>query len=585
MEDKAKTDNNIEEAINSSVRSEVRVDAELSGARRPLLITLAGHGEQISPWWSPTRDNDLRNLVRKSDHLSGALYNMSTKIAAIPMHVVPRDTSIRQHVRLAEEYTRHFRSFSEFGLGWEQFVSKWVEEYHTQDNGAFVEFIADGPPDTPISGMIYSMNILDASQCTRTSNPEYPVIYTAFDGRRYKMHYTRVSAVSQSPSPKWDMNNVGFCAISRCVVTAQNLLDISVYKQERMGSRPSQGIFVTGGGLDPDDLEAATEMARTADDMAGLSRYSNTMTVVGNKNYLDPKLTLVRLNEAPEWFDEKESTILGMAVIAMAFGIDARELFPALESGATKADAIITHIKQRGKGPGHTIAILEHMLNTKVLPSFLRAEFDFQDDSQDRQSAEISSVRSYTRVRNIQSGATNTRVERQLMTERGEISQAQFEDLELEDGRLDTGADVEVLFHSKDPQYQEWLGGCAEENYEEKLIVINQVLADSRNVDIIYKARRAAAAIKWKFVYSQEVVDDEENLVDGDGDGMIYDGTPRERPISKPNRRRGKLGPSDRESAMPDESYARDRNSRQLPKPLVNATDETQVYQDTDGMK
>lgn len=574
---------NLQSAIDNSVRQEVKED---EGYSAPLLIMLAGQNGIVAPWWSVRRDAQLRDLLKKSDHLSGAMYNLCTKIAAIPLRVIPKDRSIRQHVILADEYTEYLRDYSEFGGGWEQFISKWVEDYHSQDNGAFVEFIADGAPDTPVRGIIYSLNVLDAAQCTRTSSPEYPIVYTDKYGNRYKMHHTRVAAISQSPSPKYDMNNVGFSAVSRCITTAQNLIDIAVYKQERMGSRPSQGILVTGGGLDPDDLETAMSVGRMNDDESGLSRYS-TYTVVGNKNYLDPKLEQIRLNEAPEWFDEKESTILGMAVIAMAFGVDARELFPSIDAGSSKAEAIITHIKQRGKGPGHIISVLEHMLNTKVLPDYLKAEFDFQDDSQDRQSAEIGSVRSYTRVRNIQSNVTNPRVERQLMLERGEITQAQFEELELEDGRLDTGVSVEVLFYSEDEEYKQWLGDCTEANAEDKKIEIMKFLVATRAEESIRKARRAIAAIEWKFPPESELEDPNAKLPrDSDGDGTIYDGTPQERPISTPNRRRGRQGPSDSESAMPDESYANnERVGRRLPKPIVNAPDETQRYQDREATK
>jgi len=578
MENKVKTDI-IQESIDTSVRSDVKEFYEGSG---PILFTLAAAGELIAPWWSQRRDLDLRNILKKSDHLSGAMYNFCTKIATIPLRIVPKDRSIRQHVLLAEEYTEHLQTYTEFGAGWAQFVSKWVEEYHSQDNGVFVELIADGAPDTPVQGAIYSINVLDAARCTRTSSPEFPVIYTDTNGKRYKMHNSRVAAISQSPSPRQDMNNVGFCAISRCLTSAQNLLDIAVYKQERMGSRPASGILLTGGGLDPDDLERAMTAGSIADTEAQLSRYS-TYTIVGNKNFLQPKLEQIRLNDAPEWFDEKESTILGMAVISMAFGIDARELFPTLESGATKADAIITHIKQRGKGPGHVLSVIEHMLNTKVLPNYLKAEFDYQDDSQDRQSAEIGSVRSYTRVRNIQAGITNPRVERQLMLDRGEITQAQFEELELADGRLDTGVSVEVLFYSEDQYYKQWLADCTEENAEDKKIEIMKFLMSTRAAEPIRKARRAIAAIEWRFPPESDLsLGEDEQARDADGDGVIYEGTSRERLVSRPNTRRGgKRTPADSEAAMPDESYqGNERLNNKLPRQLVNAPDETQNYQE-----
>jgi hypothetical protein len=533
------------DAIDNSVQSGVK---ETSDSNSGFLLTVLSGSGVIAPWWSRQRDVQLRGLLKKSDHLSGAMYNFATKIAAIPLRVIPRDMSIKSHVLLADEYTRYIHDYSDFGAGWEQFISKWVEDYHSQDNGAFIELIADGPKDTPVQGAIYAMAILDSARCTRTSSPEFPVVYTDDTGKKYKLHHTRVSAISQSPSPKEAMHNVGFCAVSRCVMSAQNLLDIALYKQERMGSRPTQGILLTGGGLDPDDIELAMAVNSQGDTESHLSRYS-TYTIVGNKNFVDPKLQQIFLNDAPTWFDERESTIIGMAVIAMAFGMDARELFPSMESSASKADAIITHIKQRGKGPGHVLSVIEHTLNTKVLPTFLKASFDYQDDSEDRQRAEISSIRSYTRVRRIQSGVTSQRVERELMLRDGEITQEQFEELELEDGRLDTGVYVDVLFYSDDPDYVMWLGDCNENNYEEKKTDIMKFLVKSRDAERIRKARRAIAAIEYRF---EEYDESEYNPDDI---------------------------PTDAEAEMPDETYQdNDKISTKLPHTIVNATDETSSY-------
>ena len=62
--------------------------------------------------------------------------------------------------------------------------------------------------------------------------------------------------------------------------------------------------------------------------------------------------------------------------------IDARELWPATASGATKADALLSHMKSRGKGPGQIIRVVEDMFEQKYLPSVLKFEFDYQDDEQ-----------------------------------------------------------------------------------------------------------------------------------------------------------------------------------------------------------
>jgi hypothetical protein len=146
-----------------------------------------------------------------------------------------------------------------------------------------------------------------------------------------------------------------------------------------------------------------------------------------------------------------------MATIALALGMDARELFPALTSGATRADALLQHLKQRGKGPGQILQMTERMLNFKFLPPHLKAITDFMDDEQDRQTAEIRMIRSNKRVQDTTTGVVDERRMRELMVYDHDITEAQFEQLELESGRLQDGTPVLALFFKKDPRYKTFL--------------------------------------------------------------------------------------------------------------------------------
>jgi hypothetical protein len=161
------------------------------------------------------------------------------------------------------------------------------------------------------------------------------------------------------------------------------------------------------------------------------------------------------LASLPDGFDEQTSTILGMATIALALGLDARELFPALTSGATRADALLMHLKQRGKAPGQIIQTTEQLFNFKFLPPYLELVFDFQDDEQDRQTADTKEVRSRRWRQAMDTGSMDVRTMRQQMLEVGDLSEAQYEALELSDGRLPDGTSVLALFFSKDRAVKE----------------------------------------------------------------------------------------------------------------------------------
>jgi hypothetical protein len=229
-----------------------------------------------------------------------------------------------------------------------------------------------------------------------------------------------------------------------------------VFKQEKLGSRPHRAIIITQGGLDPTDIQAAFDLASEGMDSAGLSRYSKTV-VAGSSSLSEAAVQIVELSSLPDGFDEQTSTEISMAVIALAFGVDVRELFPSSQSGATRAEALIQHLKQRGKGPGQIIQSTEMLFDQKFLPPHLKMIYDVQDDAEDRQVADIRKVRADRRLQDMNTGVMNERTMREQMMESGDLTRSQFERMELTDGRLHDGSSVLLLFYSKDTALKSWL--------------------------------------------------------------------------------------------------------------------------------
>jgi hypothetical protein len=513
-----KVDTIIEQAARNTVRDFPEdVDSGGSGGLRAVRW-MAHSGIATPPWWSPARDVKLRDFWKKSDHLSGAVYAMTSKMTAIPRRVVARDESIKEHVEQAAILTQIMQQSAEFGDGWETFFGAFVEDLLTQDNGAFAEIIGPGSPTGPITGVPISLSHLDSNRCQRTGDPEFPVIYTDTKGQRYKLHYTRVMFTAQMPSPIAEMYGVGFCAVSRAINVAQTLIDILNYKQEKLGSRPHRAILITKGGLDPDDVTTAFQAAESNMDNQGLTRYSKVV-VAGNAAMPESGLEMIELSKLPEGFDEETSINYGMATVALAFGVDARELFPAMQSGATRADAMLSHLKQRGKGPGQIIQTVEQLFDHKYLPPHLQLLFDFQDDAQDRQEAEIEQVRANRSAVEIGSGSVSVRVAREQMLEVRDISRSQFNQMELQDGRLPDGASILTLFYSKDKRFTKFLDLGIDDpldkdsNSEEGVSVViheqireaNSVLINSDNPDERSVATHAVYALAYlKKFYSEE---------------------------------------------------------------------------------
>ncbi len=447
--------------LEHTVQTEKRDDALTSVG---LLYWMAQAGTIISPWWSTTRDRQLRAFWKDCNHFAASMYMISSKLTSVPWRVEPRDMGVKAHHVLADYFNALLSEGIQFGAGWSAFWEPFLIDLWTMDNGAHAEIIGAGDPTGPIEGPVVGLAHLDSSRCTRTSNPEYPVLYQDRDGKRYKFHYTRVMSRSQLPSPAAEMNSVGHCWLTRSVNKAQELIDQSVYKQEKLGSRPLRSILFTPGLMTHETTEAVA-MAEESMDSRGLTRFAKTVVIGTTES--DARIEQIDLVSLPDGFDEATSTELGMYLIAVAGGFPPRWLWPATTTGATKADALYQHISGTGGGASWHLRMMQRMIGGserglthimgKVLPPTLRIIFDYQDDEQDRMRAENQNIRAQMRRTNLEMALTTIRVERERMLAEGEITEAQFAEMELQDGRLPSGDDILTLFASPESDVYEYL--------------------------------------------------------------------------------------------------------------------------------
>jgi hypothetical protein len=455
----------IQTIVDQSVQSRFQDDPDRAGSGiSDVLVGLVRAGELLPPWWSRQRDLQLFRFFMQSDHLMAAEYKIRTKLVSIKPKVVPRDSNIRSSVVLADDYNTILYENWELGQGWQVGFGKDLTDLLTRDNGFFREITGDGPKDGPIIGMPTGSISLDSTRCTRTNSPTWPVIYLDTDGTRYKFHRSRIMFASQSPSSLASMHGVGRCWVTRAVNTAQNLIDILLYKQEKLGSRPLRQMLI-GKGITAEQLWGAVMDAEEGMDNAGLRRFAKTVVVGSQSTEVDVQQR--DLANVPDGFDEKTSIELGMFAIALAAGIPPRDLWPATAAGATRADAETQHIS----GSAGYQAILDlfsfliggspfgsrQNIRGKFLPRSLKLVFDFVDDEQDARHAQNAATRAATREKDLGAGVVNVRVAREQAFSAGDLTQGQFEELELSDGRLADGTSVLNLFLTTDPGMQKLL--------------------------------------------------------------------------------------------------------------------------------
>lgn len=349
------------------------------------LFPIGQYADTVPAWsYYPTlRDAYLRAFWKTEPKLAGAVYSMTAfgKSLDLQLDGLPR----------AKKYSQTVLQDCENGLGQRALIGKSLVDFYTQDNGMFWELIGSGRADKPLRGALlppYVMH-MDSANCWRTFDEEFPVLYrNPIDGTYHKMHYTRVLYRANNEQPDELARGIGYCPVSRVLREAQNARDILIYRHEKVSGRFTRAIGY-GVGLNAKTLVDSLKAADEAAESEGFAIYKGIPFVTRAQGAMD--LKLLDLASVPDGFNLETETMLYMYILALGFGVDAREFWPASQSGATKADATIQDMKTQGKGKGDVIETLESMWR-QVFPDTVEAEYDYTDDEQDLRKAQIYGV-------------------------------------------------------------------------------------------------------------------------------------------------------------------------------------------------
>lgn len=340
--------------------------------------------EDIPPWGLPARDPWLRAFWKTpgNDILQGAVSSMIKKIKAL-----------NWFIQGGERLTKYFQqvlAYSEGGHGWDRLLSKIVEDYLTLDRGAFIEVIHE--TDNP-SSRVVGLAHLDGCRCWPTRNVRYPVVYRDDKNKPHRLDYRQVIHLVDLASADQDQNERGFCAVSRVLKSGSVLRRFAQFKDEKLSTRPVPGLALASNITEQMLRDALTRADEEEITKSGRLVYRN-IPILAALDVAEPvSLEMIEFRSVPDGFNIVEETTLFVYIVALAFGVDAREFWPATTTGATRGDALVQAQKAKGKGPGDLMSQLEWALNWKVLPPRLEFKFDFVDDEEDRQKAEIADLR------------------------------------------------------------------------------------------------------------------------------------------------------------------------------------------------
>lgn len=348
-----------------------------------LIFNLSTISDSIPEWsiYPARRDRAMRAFAKTEPMAIGAVYAMSSKLKALEWQLNGEE-NLQPDVQAMLET-------ADLGAGYRQLIGKSVIDWCMQDNGFFWEKIGAGNPASELVGPVQGIVYLDPAQCFRTFDPEYPVMYIdPINGTRHKMHKTRVIARSSMTQPNELARGIGYCPVSRALLSVKTMKSIMQYRYEKASGSFTRGI-IFGKGLTTKTLRSLIEGNDLDMEAAGLTRINNLPAYVTPTGV---ELDLLDLASLPDNWDTMNETQIYAYILALAFGIDVREIWAVTQSGATKGDATVQNMKARGKGLADLITTFEDIFNKEILPDGMTIQADFVDDEHDRGVADKNAV-------------------------------------------------------------------------------------------------------------------------------------------------------------------------------------------------
>lgn len=368
----------------------------LSTLMLPMIAGLADTTPQWNYLFPHWRDQYLQHIARTEPMMGMALYSLKTRmVTAIRDYRVEGPDSVKTFVD-------QLLAVPGLSMGiydtLPSLIAKVTEDLLSTDNGAFLERHGPGRPDQPLRpNLVTGFAHLDSTLCWRTFDPEYPVIYTNPQHNTYhRLHRSRVVMSADNPQALELARGIGFCAVSRALKLARIANAAWTYKHEKLAGRFTRGIgWFTG--LTRRHIEEGLQATEEDAKGKGFIMYRGIPFFVapGLEAGKDIGAGMLDLASIPDGYDWEKDTTQYAYLLSWAFGVDAREFWPATTSGATKGDAETQNAKSQRRGIGNLVEIIVGMLRA-CLPETAEFSVDVTDDEQDRIQNEIHKARSET---------------------------------------------------------------------------------------------------------------------------------------------------------------------------------------------
>lgn len=387
-----------------------------------LVLNLASVADSFTPWGQApkVRDRQLREFWPTEPILASALYSICIRNANFSWTLEGGPET----VKVVQDIMQN----SDFGRGWQHFITKVCVDLFSQDNGAFIEVIRQqDSPTSPVVGFAH----LDSFRCTRTGNLDFPVVYTDRNGVRHRMAWYQVEALAEFPSPVESMFNMQLCAVSRILRAAQYLKDIGVFNREKVAGDNPNAIYLVSG-VSEAAISDALIQHRAKQAERGMTRYIIPLIVAS----LDPTAKVgesrIDLKSLPDQFNLEDAMRWYINQLALGFGADYQDFAPLPgRSLGSSTQSLVLHQKSSGKGPAMFMKMMEYLFNFHgLLPSNVTFSYDEQDVAADIEQAELEESTAKTLDLYVTNQTLTPEAARQIMLDKGMLSQELFDALQ-----------------------------------------------------------------------------------------------------------------------------------------------------------
>lgn len=411
-----------QKAYNQAIVAQSIVETPTVGERRSpaggYVFNIAVQADEFIPWGLDLRrrDEQLRGFWHSEPIMAGAVYKMSSRAAAAGWDIVGADPDAPRPKTTIRRVEQMLRS-ADRGQGWKEFIMKVAIDGYTQDNGAFIEKIrATNRPDSPVIGVAH----LDSFRCTRTGDPDIPVIYRDRWNREHLLAWYQVETIEEMPSPVETMYGAQVCAVSRALGISQVIRDIRVYKKEKVSGQFAKSVHFISG-VTRQNIEDGLSRAQEQAWNQNLLRYIQPPII----STLDPDSALshveIELASLPDGFDEETTMKWYIMTLALAFGVDYQEFAP-LPGGAlgSSEQSEILHLK--ASGPSTLIGVIEDTFNNNgILPANVLMKFRTEDARANEEKANARFLRGKDRALRLDAGEIDAKAARDLAVLDGDL--------------------------------------------------------------------------------------------------------------------------------------------------------------------